>query len=174
MSDHDYTAEQALDLLLRKLDATSADLGAQVRAAIDTGKDIEEEEPHRSRRKKVRRYRKSVRLSAKEALAAAVDVLQAHLIEQPLFVTSAMDHARAAALAGPQDMYDAMGAGQVTQLPDSGLGAEKILEVELRAETQLTAGGDETYRLRRPNPSELAEQRENVSRLRNFLTFGSE
>jgi len=174
MNDHDYTAEQALELLLRKLDAANADLAVQVRAAIDEGKDIEEEEPITSRRKKRRRYRKSVRLSTKEALAAAADALQAYFIEQPLFVSSAMDNAHPAALAGPRDMYEVMGAKQAMQASDSGLDAEKILEVELRTETQLTAGGDETYRLQRPNPSELVEQRENVSQLRGLLRFGAE
>lgn len=174
MSDHGYTAEQALELLLRKLDAANAGLAVQVRAAIDAGKDIEEEEPRSSRRKKARRYRKAVRLSTKEALAAAADVLQAYFIEQPLFVSSAMDNALPAAVAAPRDMYELMGAKQATQPPDTGLDVQKILEIELRAETQLSAVGDETYRLQRPNPPELEEQRENMKRLRALLRFGSE
>ncbi len=174
MSDHDYTAEHALDLLLRKLEAANADLAAQVRAAIDAGKDIEEEEPLSSRRKRIRRYRKAVRLSTKEALEAAVDVLQAYFIEQPLFIASAMDNALPAALAEPRDVYEVTGTKQVTRSPDTRLDVEKILDIELQAETQLTKSGDETYRLRRPDPSELARQRENMSHLRDLLRFGSE
>lgn len=174
MSNHDYTAEQALELLLCKLDTANADLAAQVRAAIDAGKDIEEEEPRRSPRKKVRRYRKAVRLSTQEALAAAADVLQAYFIEQPLFVASAMDSALSCELAGPRDPYEVMDTRQVTRAPDAGLDFEKVFDIELRAETQLTQSGDETYRLRRPEPSGLVKQRENMSHLRGLLRFGSE
>lgn len=174
MSAHDYSPAKALELLLRKLDTANADLAAQVRTAIDAGKDIEEEERPLSRRKKVRRYRKAVRLSEDEALAAAVDVLQAYFVEQPLFVSSAMDNARAAALGGPRDEVEGIERKQGGRGAHSDSGAEKMLEVELRAETQLTVGGDETYRLHRPSESQVTQQRENVERLRGLLAFGSE
>jgi hypothetical protein len=171
---HDYGPAQALELLLLKLDAADSDLAAQVRAAIDAGKDIDEQEPSSSRRKNRRKYRKAVRLSEEEALAAAVDVLQAYFVEQPLFVSSAMDNVRAAALDGPRKEFDGKRAWQAVRKDAAGAGDEKFLEIELRVETQLTAGGDETYRLHRPSESQLTQQLEAVARVRRLLTFGSE
>lgn len=174
MSGHDYTPEQALALLLHKLDASNADLAAQVRAAIDAGKDIDEEAQRRSGRKTSRRYRKAVRLSEEEALAVALDVLRAYFVEQPLFVSSAMDNARVAALGGPRDEYERKRVTQDARTHDAGSDVEKVLEIELRSETQLTSSGDETYRLHRRDESAVTEQRANVSRLRGLVQFGPE
>ncbi|HKH46317.1 MAG TPA: hypothetical protein VKM72_16775 [Thermoanaerobaculia bacterium] len=96
MSTHDYTAAQALELLLGKLKERDADLALHVQSAIDAGKDVEEREPSRRSRKRPRVYRKVVRLSDEEALQVALDVLQAYFVEQPLFVDSAAKNFRPA------------------------------------------------------------------------------
>ena len=44
MPDHDYTAKDALDLLLRKIEGASAALAKQIRSAIDAGQDVQAEE----------------------------------------------------------------------------------------------------------------------------------
>lgn len=167
----DYSPAQALALLLRKLDAANTDLAAQVRAAIDAGKDVDEEEPSRSGRRKARRYRKAVPLSEEEALQSAVDVLQAYFIEQPLFVSAAMDNFMPAAVAGPRKESEWPPGKQAVRAVETGRGDEKRLDIELRAERQITTGGDETQRLHRAKQEELTRQRENVSRLRSLLAF---
>lgn len=174
MTLHDYTPDQALKLLLSKLDAANEELAQQVRRAIDAGKDIEQAEPGSSRRKKVRRYRKSVRLSTEEALAAAANVLQAYFVEQPLLVASALDNVRSARTAGPRKVFDPMRIDRAAPDPDDGSEREKNLEIELRAETQLTSDGEETHRLLRPNAEELKEQSANLEHLRALLRFGLE
>ena len=174
MSTHDYSPAQALELLLRKLDEANTNLAAQARAAIDAGKDVDEEEQSRAPRKKARRYRKAVPLSEEEALLAAVDVLQAYFVEQPLFVSSAMDNARAAALDGPREESELKRGKRSAREAENGSGNDKLLDIELRAETQLTAGGDETYRLLRRSKSEMTQQGENVLRLHKLLEFGVE
>lgn len=171
MSVHEYDAAQALALLLGKLDAADSELAAQVRAAIDAGKDIDEQELSGTRRKNGRKYRKAVRLSEEEALVAAFDVLQAYFVEQPLFVSSAMDNVRAVALGGPRNDFEDRRARKAVSQDAIGAGDDKVLEIELRVETQLTAGGDETYRLKRPSELQVTQQRGNAARLRELLAF---
>lgn len=171
MTTREYSPGQALSLLLKKLDTQSPGLAAQVRVAIDAGKDVEEKASN-PRRKKPRSYRKAVPLSEEEALAAAVDVLQAYFVEQPLFVASAMDNAKSAAVAGPRQ-ETVLGSGNEANFDaETGRDDEKMLDIELRAETQLTVGGDETLRLKRPVEAELEAEREILARVRALTAFG--
>src|SRR5690242_17055824 len=92
MSSHEYSPQQALDVLMRKLQARDETLAAQVQSAIDAGKDVTETERATDRRKKDRVYRKTVPFTHDEALQVALDALQANFVEQPLFVDSAADN----------------------------------------------------------------------------------
>lgn len=100
MSAHGYTAAQALEVLLRKLSERDPDLAQHVRYAIDAGKDVEERERFPGH-KKLRVYRKVVRLTDEEALQVALNALQAYFVEQPLFVNSAAENFRSAAFSAP-------------------------------------------------------------------------
>ena len=50
MPDLEYTPQQALEILMKKLGARDEALAAQVQAAIDAGKDVSETEPAIARR----------------------------------------------------------------------------------------------------------------------------
>lgn len=45
MSAHEYTPEQALEVLMKKLGGQDKELTAHVQIAIDAGKDVSETEP---------------------------------------------------------------------------------------------------------------------------------
>src|ERR1035438_4281644 len=92
MSNHDFTPQQALELLMRKLGERDGQLVAQVQASVDAGKDVLETEPRTDRRKKPRVYRRTVPYSYDEAFRVAVDALAAYFIEQPLFIKSCLDN----------------------------------------------------------------------------------
>src|SRR5436309_1797031 len=101
MPTHDYTAREALDVLLSRLEDRDQSLLAEVRMAINVGKDVEEqdvEEQDPRRRRKPRVYRRTVRFTDEEALDVALAVLRAHFVEQPLFANSAADNFRPVAL----------------------------------------------------------------------------
>jgi hypothetical protein len=188
---HEYTPQQALDLLMRKLVAGNRDLATHIQAAIDAGKDISEIERTTDRRKKPRRYRKTVPFSHEEALQVALDALQAYFVEQPLFVSSASEELAKTPLGSVQPGPD----GDLF-MPPSGIspgpqassppqeepetvirtqaGEEKRIEIELRTETQITSSTDETLRLIQMPQDAIEAQRENIRHLRELIRFQPE
>jgi hypothetical protein len=101
MPNHDYSSQEALNVLMRKLRFRDQGLAAEVQAAIDAGKDVLETEPSNDRRRSARAYRKTVPFSHEEALQVALDALQAFFVEQPLFANSAAASFAAAPVGVP-------------------------------------------------------------------------
>lgn len=167
MSAHDYSPEQAFELLMRKLAARDEDLAARVQAVVDEGKDVEETETVGSRRRRTRVYRKTVPYSYDEALRAALKALEAYFIEQPLFASSLNDDFSTAVLGLPKRMH---------QHADSGIdiktqGTEKSVQVELRTETQISAPVQETFSLHRVATQQIKQQQETLAHLMTLIDF---
>ena len=173
MSEHSYTAQEALEVLLAKLRARDESLAAHVQAAIDVGKDVSDTEPATDKRKKARVYRKAVAFTHEEALDVALDVLQAYFVEQPLFVDATADMFATAALGVPT--LPRRGSQVRNDERDTvtmeAQGAEKRIEIELQTEIQILKTGDETLPLRRTDRSLIAEQRRNIGELRALTDF---
>ena len=172
-----YTAQQALDLLMNRLAARDEGLAAQVRAAIDIGKDVSEVDPPLDRRKKGRAYRKAVPLTQEEALRIALDVLQAYFVEQPLFVDSIADNFTETAIGVPyqgrqeQVVSPFRSTSEREPLSFERINEEKVVEIEMQTEMQLTKTGEETMPLKR-EPRELIDaQMHNIEDLRRLLSF---
>ena len=108
MPKHDYTAKDALALLILKIDTASSDLAKRIRLAIDEGKDVPAEEtimPEMGRRKsKKRYYRKHVAYTDEEALTIAMTVLESHLIESRMLVNAAHSEFKLVGLASPKKL----------------------------------------------------------------------
>lgn len=173
MSAHDYTPEQTLDLLMRKLRRADEHLANEIQEAIDAGKDVEEKEPPRGRRKKPRVYRKTAPYSYEEALQVALDVLQAHFIEQPLFANSCSVNLAAAAIGIPKRPKLA-GFGTTGQDEDVELkneGEEKAVVIEMRTETQISGTGEEVFDFKTVTDAEIEEQKYNLARLKEMFDF---
>jgi hypothetical protein len=167
MSAHDYSPQDALAILMRKLMERDRDLAAQVQAVVDEGKDVEETDIVGSRRKRTRLYRKTVPYSYDEALRAALKALEAYFIEQPLFASSCLDDFEKTALGAPKHLH---------QHSDSGIdirtqGVEKAVQIELRTETQITEPGPETLPLKRVSAQQISGQKENLSHLMRLIDF---
>ena len=117
-------------------------------------------------------YRKKVRLTDKEALGVALDVLQAYFVEQPLFVDSAVENFREATVAVARSPSLWLSEERKDLAPTGeGVGSEKVLEIELQAETQISRVDQETLRLQPVSKSTILEQRMNGERLRKLFEF---
>ena len=169
MPTHDYTARQALDVLLNRLEERDQGLRAEVLTAINAGKDVEERDPRRRRKPRV--YRRTVRFTDGEALDVALAVLRAHFIEQPLFANSAAENFRLVALeterrTQPLSVRDSTQPGR----PEHGRGQEKRLEVELETETQISGTTRPTLPIDRIPDGQVREQQSNLERLSELVS----
>lgn len=175
MIAHQYLPGEALDLLLRKVDSQDADLAEQMRSAIDAGKDVEEEEVSIGRRRKGRRYRKAVPLTDKEALQAALEVLRAYFVEQPLFVSSALDEFRTAVIGETMRKRPSSKAGGTARGPAVvGQDLEKKVEIEQRVETQISRSNTEVRPMVRIDAASVEQQKRNLQALCHLIDFNEE
>ncbi len=173
MPEHQYNAEQALEMLLGKLRSRSESLAAEIQAAIDVGKDVSETEPSSDRRKKARVYRKTVPFTREEALQVALDALRANFVEQLLFVESAATNLANAAIGVPvrasptwQSISEERESVSMEQI-----GEEKQIVIELLTETQLERSGEETMPLKRRQREQIDDQHRNIANLRSLIDF---
>jgi hypothetical protein len=164
MSKHDYTPEQALRRLIEKVTLVNDDLGAQVVAAVNAGKDVQETE--RTGKKQTRFYRHAVPYSPAEALGVALEVLRAHFIERPLFINSCQDNLAHADLLTEK------------QTRPSDVNAERKVEIELQTETAiiptdsaLSPNRNETLAMSRVSEAEIKQQQDNLQRLCELIDF---
>jgi hypothetical protein len=173
MAAHEYTARQALEVLLQRVAARDAQLASEIQSAIDAGRDVEERElePVRGRRRKPRSYRKTMPFTDEQALQIAVSVLQAHFVEQPLFVRSATQQFQAAGIGQPEEQWRWWPPEGQSQPLIEGVGVPKALEVELQTETQLVKSGEPTISLGSLSDESISEQREHMAKLLQLVDF---
>lgn len=174
MSNHDYTPEQALQTLLRKVRERDETLAERIRIAIDAGKDIRETERPRGRRQRaLRTYRRKVPYTHEEALAVALDVLQAHFIEIPMFVKSAAADFEEAAIGVPVDSRrgQTQNKHEVEAVTLKDTGAPKQLQIEIQTETQLSNTNEVIFDLEPMPEGQIEEERANLNRLKDLTTF---
>jgi hypothetical protein len=129
MPDQEYTAKEALDLLVRNIEKGSPALAEQIRSAINAGKDIQVEEPiilamGRKQKKKVknRYYRKHIAYTDEEALSVTMTVLESRLIESRMLVNAAHEQFKQVGLASPKKLKPVghpNGTAQTTREPDT-------------------------------------------------------
>jgi hypothetical protein len=172
MPKNQYTAQQALELLMRKLMAQDPGLAAEVQAAIDAGKDVSETKPIAGRRKG-HVYRRTVPFSHEEALQVALDALQAYFVEQPMFVFAAADSLAQSAIGVPANGRNPVQVSRDQGEPLSleGGGLEKAIEIEIQTETQISRTGDETLPLKRVPKQLIEDQHRQIIHLRELLDF---
>ncbi|SRR6266851_314969 len=173
MSVHEYSAQSAYELLMRKLQEKDATLAARVQAAVDTGKDVDETESLSTGRKRSRIYRKTAPYTYDEALQVALNALAAYFVEQPLFLNSFLDNMAPAILEAPHRPNDSsrIVKKQLLAVSLETKGSEKRTEIELRTETQISEAAEETFALHRLPPDQVQAQVANLDRVRKFATF---
>ena len=132
---HDYSPREALVLLLTKVRERDPELARHLQSSIDTGKDVSEKE-YLPNRKKPRVYRRTVRFTDEEALRIATEGLQAHFVEQPLFITSAAHQFAAAALGDRADPRRVTSSEAQAVASTEGVGIEKQLQAEVKSNSK--------------------------------------
>jgi len=174
---HEYNPQEALDLLIRKLNDADQQLAAHVRAAVNAGTDVQEIQQPRGRdANKPRSYRRTVPYSPEQALQVAVDALRAHFVEQPMFINSLLDDMVPASL-GPGTTSSPSLAGNDKPIHIKTEGTEKAIEIELYTETQLvgelgvTSREPELQPMARVSAEEIRLQQSNLNRLRDLVDF---
>jgi len=169
MSTHEYTPDQALATILKALQdhAEAEGLVSTVQAAIDAGKDRSEVEVGRGRTRR-RTYRRMAPLDDQEALFAALDVLQAYLVEQPLFIQS-VETNFAGVTVSPRA---ARSGGTIhTSVAPGAIQADVAIQIELQTETKISKGGRDVLVLKAPPRERVEEQKGNLARLRQLVDF---
>lgn len=178
MPDHDYTPSQALSVLLEKLGRADETLAARVKSAINAGKDVQQEEPARDRRKRPRVYRKNAPYSNEEALAVALDVLRAHFIELPRIVNAAADSFRKTAIGPKRRLHRAKNETprweDVGSTQDKMLDAEKQFEIEIERETTQAKEQVPNVRMHRYDEDAIEEVARRLADLSALLNFKPE
>jgi len=174
MPDHDYTPEEALRTLLRKIEERDENLAERIRIAIDAGKDIRQTEtPVGRRQRAARSYRQKVPYSHEEALAVALDVLQSHFIELPMFINSAAANFEKAAVGVPADTR--RGQSPIRHEAEAVIlkaqGEQKQLQIELQTETQLSPTNEDTLNLEPIPEAQIEEERANLDHLKDLTIF---
>ncbi len=173
MNSNEYTAQEALATLIRKLAERDTDLALHVQGVINAGRDIEEREPVSRGSRRLRTYRRTIPFTPEEALQTAVEVLRAYFIELPKIVNSTLDDFRAVAVARSVDSWSPFG----TDSSEEGtvleaLGVDKDVQIEIETETQITPRGDRQHlALARTLPELIDAQSGNLSRLGALTTF---
>ena len=169
MPSHEYSPQEALRFLLRKIEEKDADLANALQAAIDAGKDVWESEVPAIRKKR-RKYRKTVRFSDEEALRIAISIFEAHFIEQPLFANSAIDELSDASLDVVANSRQESFEQPQAESTERGL-LEKRLAVEFQMETQISPADKQPVRLLRTEKETIAQQQANIRRLSKLVAF---
>ena len=127
------TPQQALEIpVMRSLQAKDHELAAQIQAVVDAGKDVEETEQSRGRRKRSRSYRKTMPYTYEEGLRVALDALRSYFVEQPLFVDSCLNTRRLQPFLRRPGVMATQGPVFKVAADAESQGKEKEVAVELR------------------------------------------
>jgi hypothetical protein len=137
---------------------------------VDAGKDVEEAEPSGRRKKNARVYRKTVPYTYGEALQVAIHALTAYFVEQPLLVESCLDNMAHAVLgAKHQRYYWLADKKQPLGIIPNTDNSEKVVQIELRTETQISRPDQETQQLTRVPAKQIQEEQANLTKLREIV-----
>jgi len=181
MARHDYTPEQALELVISRLAQADGDLAREVREAVNAGTDVlETEHLHTRGKSNVRTYRRTAPYSPQQALQVALQALRAHFIEQALFVNSCHNNMAKAAIGVVDSQAPSRGAKKVS-LHIEAEGADKAVEIELHTETQilpiehaLERTTQETLQMKRVPTPEIEQELDNLAALGKLVDFAEE
>jgi hypothetical protein len=172
VSNHEYTPEQALETLLRKLKERDESLEAIVRAAIDLGKDVTEVQ--RLGRKRVRKYRKTVPFTHEEALHLSLDVLQSYFVELPLCINSSIENFKSAGAGAPRQDRRPWSQEEKALMSSEHVGDDKSVEIELQTVTQILRTQQQTLPLKTWERQLIDRELINLKTIIGFFDFTEE
>jgi hypothetical protein len=176
--NHEYTAQEALFLLLEKLRSMNPDLAERAQNAIDAGVDevVEQEiltERGTGRKTSKRKYRKYRPLNDAESINAILEVLHAHLIVHRKVVNSVLNefsHVAIGTVKRPS-IYEAGAKEEVEVIPDT-VGKEKSIEIELMPESaRRDHDNAEPFLLRSTDEAKISELENLIAAVKKLTQF---
>jgi len=178
MPTHEYTAQQALQLIMQKLSRVK-ELADAVQSAVDSGKDkdVQADETDERGKSTTREYRKTVPYTYGEAIGVALAALEAYFIVQSLCRNSCADNFARAAVGVPRSSPHRIEKGRKFEFDSQSVDTKKSVQIELRTATQLlpeTFGlqiTGEVFQLEEASPRDLQAEQENLARLQQLLNF---
>ncbi|MEX1027067.1 MAG: hypothetical protein WD049_03530 [Candidatus Paceibacterota bacterium] len=175
MPSHDYTAREALDLLVNEITKVNKELASRIELAVNEGKETQilaPDQPTRGRRRRVARYyRKNEPFTDEEALQVALTVLKAHLIETRMFARAAHGEFYAIGMADPKSLQSTTDStGPPANL--QGVDTEKVIEIELEPETVQSKRQVPNHTVKAEQHPGIESLRAIFDELREVLDFG--
>jgi hypothetical protein len=174
LAANEYTPQDALDVLMGALRRRNEQLAIHIQSVVDAGKDVYEDESFGVRRRnKKRSYRRTVQYDYEEALQVAIHALQAYFVEQPLFIDSCTRNMTSTRIDTSQSFRSRWYAAN-EQPEERGAESKELprkIEIELKTETQISESNEEVFDLQPRDPAQIDSQRENISKLKELLTF---
>ena len=164
MNTHHYSPDEALALLMRKLQERDETLTTLVRDAINAGKEdtLPIESKHiNGQAEKPHEYRKIVPFSPEEALQVALDVLQAYFIEQPLLINEITKN-----IAYASEIHDVEIVRNFADVSE--------IQIELHTETQIDEGDGNEFTLIQISNEHIEEQKNDLALLKDLMHFSGE
>ena len=175
MPSHDYSAGEALRLLLDNVTKANPELGTRIEIAINEGKEVQESTSDLSKRgrrpRTPRYYRKDVPFTDEEALKAALTVLESHLIETRMFARAAHGEFHAVGMTDINSLQSPTDKGGQPAVPEA-IDSPKVIEIELESETVQSKRDVPNHILKAEQDADIDSLRVVFSKLRHFLDFG--
>ncbi len=174
---HDYTAHEALALILTSLKQSNPDLAARAQIAIDAGVDELAEQEYfsvqgRKRKTLKRKYRKNRPLTDAESIDAVLEVLKAHLVVHRQVVNSVIKQFYSVPVGLVRE--DGRESKLLVQPDLKTVGEPKSIEVELAPES--ARQDDEkaqTHVLETTPDSEIQELATLIKVIKEMTRFGN-
>lgn len=173
---HDYTAQDALKLILTKLSESNSELAARAQIAIDVGVDEVAEQSiqsgrGRKRKYSKREYRKNRPLTDAESIDAVLEVLEAHLIVHRRVVNSVIQEFAKVPIGSAEQWFEPTAKVSVQTVAESE-GREKSLEIELVPESARRTGDQpQTFLLKQTSDTELEDLAALIRKVRELTRF---
>jgi hypothetical protein len=176
--NHEYTAQEALSLLLEKLHAVNPHFAERAQIAIDAGIDEVAEQDilsGRGKRRKSskRQYRRYRPLTDAESINVVLEVLQAHLVVHRKVVNSVIyEFSHVAFGRARQTFWNEPSAREQMETIPASIGQEKTIEIELMPESsRRTHDQTETVPLKSISESDLNELEGLIAAVRKLTQF---
>lgn len=174
----EYTAEEALGVLLSRIGERNPELLQDIQRALDAGKVevLEQELPKRGKKAKSekRQYRKARAMLPEEAIKVILSIIRAHTLELRKMINSADANFANCDLGVREFSRFEDKEHKVRKVPDS-LG-HGMLRVEIVSESALktTDTSDELVVLETTSEQEIQRIEAEFARLTQFLAFGED
>jgi hypothetical protein len=174
MADNDFTHEEALQAILRRLRANQSDgirkLADEIESIIDQGRlDSVDQTIEAIGAKTSKKVLKARSLTDLEALEVAVNLLRTYFLELPMIISSLEEEF---SMTGYESEFE-LGYEDAVRLNSDTVGKLKRVQIEVTTETTRFKDTLELIDLPKVAEDAIESQTENFEQLRRLLNLGA-